>query len=75
MARREGGVFFNTMLRDLAEKRRIPSLLTRRPQLTKAEKEGKSRKEMTEVVKNFKPDSSYISDLEKELKAELKAAA
>ena len=40
-----------------------------------AEKEGKSRKEMTEVVKNFKPDSSYISDLEKELKAELKAAA
>jgi|11_taG_2_1085331.scaffolds.fasta_scaffold00015_34 nicotinamide mononucleotide adenylyltransferase len=44
-------------------------------ELVSAEKEGKSRKEMTEVIKNFKPDNSYISDLEKELKAELKAAA
>jgi hypothetical protein len=44
-------------------------------ELVNAEKEGKSRKEMTQVIKNFKPDNSYISDLEKELKAELKAAA
>ena len=44
-------------------------------ELVSAEKEGKSRKEMTEVIKNFKPDNSYVSELEKELKAELKASA
>jgi len=44
-------------------------------ELIKAEKEGKSRKEMTQVIKNFKPDNNYIKELEKELKAELKAAA
>ena len=30
---------------------------------------------MTQVIKNFKPDNNYIKELEKELKAELKAAA
>jgi len=29
---------------------------------------------MKDVVENFKPDEKHISDLEKELRAELKAA-
>ena len=43
-------------------------------ELVTAEKEGKSRKEMTNIIKDFKPDSSYIKQLEDELVNQMKAA-
>jgi len=43
-------------------------------ELTTAEKEGKSRKEMTNIIKDFKPDNAEIAQIKKEIEADLATA-